>query len=313
MEFAEHRSLLSSSLPSFFELLGQRSMTSVLRPALDHAVKVMAKHQPVYFHRLLPHSEELYTLVLLGLESYSLFQKGASFGEDFYGLHRQSLDARQRTLTRRHKLLSLLLLVIAPYIDSCCQRFAAQAHTRWKRLQRVLKLTLPYVRATWKGAEVAHYVMYLFDLTDVFSPALRLAGVRLVRRSPAMTADASSQKSSVLSRAFSFFGGVLLPSVVFFLSFLEWYYSSESGRQDQALPVPPAPCAPEACPASGLSVSSKHLCPICQQPFRIPTLLPVSGFVFCYQCLHAYISLHSRCPVTHLPATMDTAIRLFRD
>jgi hypothetical protein len=86
----------------------------------------------------------------------------------------------------------------------------------------------------------------------------------------------------------------------------------------------------------------RTLCPLCCQKRNNPSVLSVSGFVFCYSCifksvsqvdilltshskqllsvLHVYnvtlpiVSLqHKRCPVTLVPATVEQIRRLFHD
>lgn len=99
---------------------------------------------------------------------------------------------------------------------------------------------------------------------------------------------------------------VLLPLSIFFVKFLEWWYSPSSPARSfaniQAAPrVPPPrllPPHPHGKQVDGLKYG---MCPICEGPIVNPTALP-SGYVFCYTCAHGYVEEHKKCPVTLLPA-----------
>jgi peroxin-12 len=38
----------------------------------------------------------------------------------------------------------------------------------------------------------------------------------------------------------------------------------------------------------------------------------VSGYAFCYPCIFTHVQQHGRCPVTHIPATVDSIRRLYQ-
>jgi peroxin-12 len=99
---------------------------------------------------------------------------------------------------------------------------------------------------------------------------------------------------------------VLLPMSIFFVKFLEWWYSPSSPARSLTTkptgpPVPP-PRVLRPHP-HGLSVSSIKYgqCPICQKPVENATALP-SGYVFCYKCAYTHVEAHENCPVTLLPS-----------
>ena len=52
-------------------------------------------------------------------------------------------------------------------------------------------------------------------------------------------------------------------------------------------------------------------CPLCKNVRTNPTALGSSGYVFCYPCIHRYLSQHGCCPVTHLPSTPHQLVRLY--
>ena len=101
---------------------------------------------------------------------------------------------------------------------------------------------------------------------------------------------------------------VLLPLSIFFVKFLEWWYSPSS----PARALSSAPSGPTVPPpqillphADGLSVDPTKFgqCPICDQPITNATLLP-SGYVFCFRCIHPVVESSGTCPVTLQPVSI---------
>jgi len=99
---------------------------------------------------------------------------------------------------------------------------------------------------------------------------------------------------------------LLLPTAIFFVKFLEWWYSPGSpARSFATSPLGPAvppprmlPPHPKGIPIDG---SSYGQCPICHFQIKNATALP-SGYVFCYRCVYDQVEKHAQCPVTLLPA-----------
>ena len=110
---------------------------------------------------------------------------------------------------------------------------------------------------------------------------------------------------------------LLLPTSIFFLKFLEWWYASDFARQLSAktnaaieLPPPkqgPTPLAEKdigALPKGVKVVPLPHdskCCPICKEEIANPTATQ-TGYVFCYPCVFKWVSEggdgEGRCPIT---------------
>lgn len=94
----------------------------------------------------------------------------------------------------------------------------------------------------------------------------------------------------------------LLPLSIFFIKFLEWWYSPSSpARALSTSPLgpvvpPPRPLAPHP-DGIGLDGTAYGRCPICKGPIQNATALE-SGYVFCYRCVHDVVTREGRCPVT---------------
>lgn len=99
---------------------------------------------------------------------------------------------------------------------------------------------------------------------------------------------------------------ILLPTAIFFIRFLEWWYSPSSpARSLSVSPQGPAVPPPRLLPAHprGLHIDPGKYgeCGLCHGMIVNATAFP-TGYVFCYRCAHDYVHEHGRCPVTLLPA-----------
>lgn len=114
---------------------------------------------------------------------------------------------------------------------------------------------------------------------------------------------------------------------VFFLQFLEWWYSSENQNTVKTLTSLPAPPPPlhlqeEHSSRESASVSANHSkkvqlgpdsrnCPLCRRPRANATVLSTSGYVFCYRCIYVYVKANRRCPVTGYPTELQHLIKIY--
>ena len=101
---------------------------------------------------------------------------------------------------------------------------------------------------------------------------------------------------------------VLLPTAIFFIKFLEWWYSPSSpARALSSSPLGPAvpPPSLQRPHPQGVRVDDVGYgeCALCRGALANATAFP-SGYVFCYRCAHDWVEKHSRCPVTLMPTRM---------
>ncbi|PWN27246.1 hypothetical protein BDZ90DRAFT_188854 [Jaminaea rosea] len=122
--------------PSFFELIAQDQLRSLLSPAVRYTLSVLAQRYPRYLLRVFNRFDEVWALLMFGVERHYLRTWGASFAENFYMLRRRARPGLTgaRLPPRRHKerlsewqiYASLFFLVGLPYIQ-------AKAHDWWER------------------------------------------------------------------------------------------------------------------------------------------------------------------------------------
>jgi len=101
---------------------------------------------------------------------------------------------------------------------------------------------------------------------------------------------------------------------VFFLQFLDWWYSSENQETIKsltALPTPPPPVHLDHGAGSALLPKLKTVCPLCRKIRVNATALSTSGFVFCYRCAYGYVKTHQRCPITGYATELQHLVKLY--
>ncbi|XP_006119669.2 peroxisome assembly protein 12 [Pelodiscus sinensis] len=342
----------SDDTPSIFEVVAQDSLMSAVRPALQHVAKVLAESNPGCYGFLWHWFDEIYALLDLLLQQHFLTKCSASFSENFYGLKRIPLRDRKGLqqlasagLPKKQHWKSLLLLVLIPYLKTKLEKLVSSLReedeysihppsSAWKRFYRAFLAAYPFVNMAWEGWFLSQQLCYLLGKAQHHSPLLGLAGVRLVR----LTAEdiqaleqklaeatagqqvACSIKEQVQSTVKKALGGIALSlstglSVgVFFLQFLDWWYSSENQETIKsltALPTPPPPVHLDHGIRSPLLPALKTVCPLCHKIRANDTVLSTSGFVFCYRCVYTYVKSHQRCPITGYATELQHLVKLY--
>lgn len=79
-----------------------------------------------------------------------------------------------------------------------------------------------------------------------------------------------------------------------------------------SLPIPPPPTKNYRFFQKEEDAATK--CPVCKTRRKNETLVPISGYVYCYKCIVGHLrsnETQDSCPVTGLPVTEDDLIRIF--
>ncbi|XP_077474827.1 peroxisome assembly protein 12 [Stigmatopora argus] len=323
----------ASEQPSIFELLAQESLMEAVKPALRHAVKVLAESNPSRFGFLWRRFDELYLLLDVLLQNHFLSNCGASFSENFYGLKRLSGSRGLPVGSARWR--SLLLLCLAPYLRAKLEAtFARQreeedfsirlAQSRIQKLYRAAVAVYPYVDSAWRAWIFCQQLLYVFGASRTHHPLLWLAGVRLARltqsdirdmemkkrQNPILAGDSALQRlrrwTSQGAKGLAVSLSTSLSLGVFFLQFLEWWYSSEQRATAEnlaSLPAPPPPLH--------LQTEDATSCPLCRRPRVNAAALSTSGLVFCYRCIFAYVKAKRRCPISGYPSQLQHLIKIY--
>ncbi|XP_075445991.1 peroxisome assembly protein 12 [Ascaphus truei] len=332
--------------PSIFEVVAQESLMAAVRPALHHVIKVFAESNPVRYGTLWRWFDELYTLLDLLLQQHYLSWASSSFSENFYGLKRVALgtSGRGQRLARHEYWRSLLLLVLVPYLRVKLEKlvsrlreeadYSIQHPTSFcKKFDKVILAAYPFAKFAWEGWFLFYQLRYILGNARHHSPLLGLAGVQLARltvedlramekragqtTSPQAALSASQGVRSIMKKALGGMAVSLSSSLslgVFFLQFLDWWYSAENQetlKSMSTLPAPPPPIHFELETYSPLLPKLRTVCPLCRKVRVNDTALGTSGYVFCYRCAYYYVKHHQRCPVSGYPTELQHLIRLY--
>lgn len=104
---------------------------------------------------------------------------------------------------------------------------------------------------------------------------------------------------------------------VFFLQFLEWWYSSDNQGAVKALTSLPAPPPPLHLlwrgqgGGDGRPGPDLRSCPLCHRTRSNAAVLSTSGFVFCYRCIYTYVKANRRCPLSGFPSEPQHLIKIY--
>ncbi|KAG0484457.1 hypothetical protein HPP92_008536 [Vanilla planifolia] len=207
-----------------------------------------------------------------------------------------------------------------------------------KKIRAIIGSFYPWIHAGNEGLSFAYQLLYLLDATGFYTPGLHALGIHVCRATGQELMDSSSRISKIRSRELERLRGppwlkamqramvscvytaldyaqTGLIAAVFFFKMMEWWYQSAEERMSAptVYPTPPPPPAPKVAEDGIALPSDRTLCPLCSQKRVNPSVLAVSGFVFCYPCIFKYVSQCKRCPITLLPAGVDQIRRLFHD
>ena len=277
---AEFASNLNQAFQSFartsiFDLLAQESLKSSLRPAFEFVIKTLANRYPEYFGVIFKYSDEIFYSLIAIIEKHYVWKFSASFSEHFYGLCRTSLMVDRHDtggkLSLIQKIASLICLALIPYLRCKVERLYQDlkekiitGQCRRESIQFMEKYfyTLyPYLNSMLEAIKLVFTVCYIIKLYDYHSLANACLRIGLTYQTDEVQSQAvsyedvpsSSQRNRIinvikivyqqLAKGFSYAIEHALPTSVFFLKFLEWWYANEDNSSDSifALPTPPPP------------------------------------------------------------------------
>eukprot|EP00732_Lithocolla_globosa_P002510 Lithocolla_globosa_v1_NODE_1667_length_2409_cov_9.852229.p1 type:complete len:236 gc:universal NODE_1667_length_2409_cov_9.852229:849-142(-) len=201
---------------------------------------------------------------------------------------------------------------------------------------RLVARLYPWFHALSNVVCFGYQLAYIYGKTDFFHPRLHLVGQvlkrlgledmkrqtqqQLIRNQQLMDRYPGNQIHQVLRRWFIFavtrgldYLKFLLPVSIFFLKFLQWWYTSPYYKnKNKSLPIPPPPKPLIPHPDAISLPANRALCPLCRQE-RSNATMTHTGYVFCYPCIYQYVTQQGRCPVTHKSTTSNQLRRLFID
>ncbi|XP_054009741.1 peroxisome assembly protein 12 [Hylaeus anthracinus] len=315
--------------PSIFEIVAQESFASTVEPAFKKIISFILSFNFERYGHLLKWTDEGYLIFNIFLQRYYFKKYSATFSEAFYGLKRVGITNSKvgTNLSKNQQKLSLLLVVLFPYLKSkfseLSQRYKLEEidgyepQTKWEKLYRYC-VVKGYITscAIYESTMLYNYMLYVAGKSVYQSLQLRLLSITLTYADPQSIISISDLLKKIQNNSFGINDGIdILQRTVttslefgaFFLQFLSWWTQENLYTNLVTLPIPPPPTIPET------AKQYKGVCPICLRTLRVHTVLSVSGYAFCYQCILPVIRNNGRCPVTNYPAKEDDLIRLYLD
>ncbi|XP_033332624.2 peroxisomal biogenesis factor 12 isoform X1 [Megalopta genalis] len=315
--------------PSIFEIIAQESFASTVQPAFQKLLSFILSFNPERYGHLLKWADEAYLIFNITLQRYYFKKYSASFSEAFYGLKRIAIvdSIIKRKLSNKQERLSLILIVVFPYLKQKLQQISQRyqleeidgcaPQSKWQKLYRncVIKgYTMSFM--TYEFMVLYNYILYVAGKSVYQSPLLRLLSITLTYAEPVPVLSISDLLRKIKHNSFGINDSIdILQRTVttslefgaFFLQFVSWWTQEHYEKSIMTLPLPPSPKIPE------MAKQYKGKCPICCKALKVPMVLSVSGYVFCYQCILPVIRETKKCPVTNYPAQEDDLIRLYLD
>ncbi|KYQ89925.1 RING zinc finger-containing protein [Tieghemostelium lacteum] len=214
----------------------------------------------------------------------------------------------------------------------------------WNRLKKhvvVLKLlrsfrkfflqVYPFLSGFYESLFFLYQLLYLYEYTNFYTPFLHTQKINLKRLTHQDTDNhnqlIANRRNDRINMVRNWpmpylfiplvkvldsildYSKFILPASVFLFKSLEWWYS-ENRQSAPTLPVIPPPLPPKQA-KDGMDIpDDKSLCPICREK-RTNATICGSGFVYCYRCIHQYVSQYSRCPITFLPANIEGLRKIY--
>lgn len=258
----------SSDGASIFDIFSEDSLRSSLKPAWDFLMRFLTQKYPNHLLKALKYTDEVYYVILFIIEEYNLRNKSASMTESFYELKRES-TALPYSFTFRHaKTISLVSLVLLPYIEEKLRNRYEKLKEKTLRgesidssnFDRLLYKWFPKIETLSKWIRMLNYVLYLFKYTGYALPLLKLTSFQLKYNTGdqrhTSKVDTNHQQHKNLLRSLvivplDFVTSTatrLAPLLFYSLSFLETFYQQDgensffsNGKEMQSVPPPGAP------------------------------------------------------------------------
>ncbi|XP_057312004.1 putative peroxisome assembly protein 12 [Hydractinia symbiolongicarpus] len=312
----------SSAKASLFDIVSEESLKSSLKPAWEYFCKVLRTKWPQVTSKVLRYPDELFYVFLFVLEEYNLRKKSASITESFYELTRESTAAKSSVWLRKAKWISLAAIVLLPYLTGKLDKFYERVKARILASENdVTSLEIwiynvyPILLTGAKWIRIVNYILYLFNFTSYASPLLYFTRIQLkYAKSNNPPIDDKENKSyrlvNYLTDSMASIASRMTPLLFYSLQFVDAFYQQDTSLQSSALSVTEPPSMPKVLSTDSKLPPSKQQCPLCRCLHVNPTTTSVSGFVFCYACIHKYIDKFGCCPITYRSCDVTDLIQL---
>lgn len=310
--------------PSIFDLVACDNLKSGLREAfrylLNH-VGVSLRISDIEINQ-----DDLVLLIDSLIEFFHLKAYNASYAENLFGLVRSSPNP-ESTLTKenaklRSVLPSLVCLCFIPYFKHKLDRYFQDMYLKdsrtsnelewieyyktFTKLQTILDLICTVRYASGKS-DHHNAINTLLKLSISNQSDLQAETTRCDDKTYNSDATINTDK---LCKTMADLLGRCLTVGSYVIQFLDYWNTSTNSASlfDASLPIPDPPKQKDY-PHS--DERSANICLICLHVRQNECVLSNTGYVFCYKCIHRYVTTNGKCPITGLAANVNNIIQLF--
>ena len=259
----------SSDAASIFDIFSEDSLRCSLKPAWDFLMRMLTQKYPNHLLKALKYTDEVYYVIMFIIEEYNLRNKSASMTESFYELKRESTSTPHSFTFRHAKTISLVSLVLLPYIEEKLRNRYEKSKEKLLRgessglssFDHFLCKWFPMIETLSKWIRMLNYVLYLFKYTGYAMPLLKLTSFQLKyntgdNKTQSHTSKGDDQQQRTLLRTLvtmplDFVTSTvtrIAPLLFYSLSFLETFYQQDgqsslfskyNGSEGVPPPAPP--------------------------------------------------------------------------
>lgn len=309
--------------PSIFELIACDRLKVGLRDALRYLLDNINqtdtfKNLPAIFRR----SDETVLLLDLLIEYNYLKSYNASYAENLYNLLRLERSSDEPAIPIRQVLPSLVGLTFVPYVQRKLDKYFEELYYKETRSKNELRSIRIY-RLLSKSATFLNLlclIRYSSNQASYHSLMDYLVGTCL--KGKLEMQEESNDTPGNISKQIADLLGRLLTVGSYTIQFLDYWntHSNSSPLFNASLPIPKPPNKNDYMYTKGnadvkaddlVHERSSKLCLICLHVRQNECALSNTGYVFCYKCIHRYVTQKQRCPVTGHPAKVDNIIKLY--
>jgi len=292
--------------PSIFELFAQQQLKSGIREGAKYLSKVLVEQIPSIPQSLFYKFDEYYLLLDLLVEYSHLKVYNCSFSELFYRLKRINENGLQ--LTNRQILVSLMFLSVLPYLrQKLLNSYLIEKEVQYRTItdhrsfkQKLHHLNYKLYPKLFTCIDLINFInrlTYATGLSKKHSIDLHTCQSILTYQNP------DDLERSTFSQILLNLFGLGINSGAFFMQFLDHWFIEQKSTSFFQMPF-------VKCPERINPSNDNTLCSICTKPKVNPTVISVSGYVFCFDCVHDYVKVFKRCPITYYPVSIDNLIKL---
>lgn len=298
--------------PSILELISCEGLKSGLREALRYLLEhVYASSQ---LHRTSPLGiDELVLLADLVIEYSHLRSYNASYAENLYNLVRTSIDEKGHLSVLKRVGPSLACISLLPYIRRKLDKYIDELNYKETRTaDEIRKIHLYRLLSRFISLiDLLYILRYSTGKTQFHNILFRLLNISLITRSQDEAADGPDPSASdKLFKGTADLLGRCLTVGSYMIQFLDFWNTRTNSAPifSASMPIPKPPNR-ENYLHSG--ERSSYICLICLHVRKNECVLSNTGYVFCYSCIHRYVTSKGRCPVTGHPCNVDNIVKLF--